>query len=224
MTNLKENVLYSIMNFHDAYIMEFENAFPDYICDKFIHACETNEIDHQFMLRRNRVDMSSLHKLKTSVDVPLNISKREQSILNNVYHELIKEVKIKYANSLIDKGLDKKPYDEWSYNTADFIKKSLQSDALIQKSDIGQYYNWHNDWSPREDRLLTCILYLNNLEEDAGGNTEFSSGKVIKPQKGKVLIFPSTISYVHRGGVVKKGPKYIIATFSVYNPSQHHHE
>lgn len=206
------------MNFHDAYIMEFENAFPDYICDKFVHLCETNEIDLDFMVRRNRADESSLHKLKSSIDVPLDMTKREQIILNNIFHQLMKDVKTKYADSLIEMGLDKKPYDEWSYNTADFIKRSIQSDAIIQKSEAGQYYHWHSDWAPREDRLLTCILYLNNLEDDAGGNTEFSSGKVIKPQKGKVLVFPSTINYIHRGGLVKRGSKYIIATFSVYNP------
>ena len=58
------------------------------------------------------------------------------------------------------------------------------------------------------------------MDEDAGGCTEFSNGRSVRPEKGKVLIFPATPQYVHRGAIVKKGSKYGITTFTVYAPPE----
>jgi hypothetical protein len=52
------------------------------------------------------------------------------------------------------------------------------------------------------------------MDEDAGGCTEFSNGRVVRPEKGKVLIFPTTPQYVYRGAIVNKGTKYEITTFA----------
>lgn len=204
------------MDFHNAYIIEFENAFPDTLCDEFIHFYDTNKIDYSFMLGKDG-HISELKKYKSSTDVPVNLKIKEQVILNNKYQNIIKTLKHKYADILIEKGLDKKPYDDGEYNIAPIIKNSKQSDLMVQKSEVGQYYKWHSDWIPGKDRILACILYLNTLEDDAGGNTHFLSGKVIKPKKGKVVIFPCTLNYLHMGDTLKKDFKYIITTFSSFD-------
>ena len=84
----------------------------------------------------------------------------------------------------------------------DLINNSEQSDVVIQRSIVGQQYNWHSDFvHPKLDglgggvRILTCILYLNDMEDDAGGCTEFTCGRIVKPKKGKVLIFPSWVKH-----------------------------
>ena len=199
---------------HDAFIIEFENMFSDSICDELINFFDTNPIDSTLMLRHT--NSSTLKKVKTSTDTPINPQMRNHMMLNDKYQCILKTVKYKYADAIIEKGLDKKTYDNDQYQISSFIKSSIQSGLIVQKSEVGQYYNWHTDFIPGEDRLLTCILYLNDIEDDAGGTTEFASGRIVKPRRGKVLIFPSTISYVHRGNTVKKGSKYIITTFSMY--------
>ena len=56
-------------------------------------------------------------------------------------------------------------------------------------------------------------MYLNTLDYNEGGITEFINGRKIKPDIGKILIFPSNWSFVHRGQEVKsKVIKYTITT------------
>ena len=51
------------------------------------------------------------------------------------------------------------------------------------------------------------ILYLN--EDFEGGETEFLNGRKIKPETGKLVLFPSTWCMVHRGCPVTEGQKYL---------------
>tara|TARA_R100000152_G_C6756591_1_gene180369 strand:+ start:750 stop:1319 length:570 start_codon:yes stop_codon:yes gene_type:complete len=74
----------------------------------------------------------------------------------------------------------------------------------IQRTAPDQGYAWHNDSC--QHRLLTWIWYLNNVEE---GYTEFYDGLKVKPETGKLMIFPATWQYPHRGVPPKTGLKYI---------------
>ena len=88
---------------------------------------------------------------------------------------------------------------------------------FIQEYRSGEFYKWHTDDAKKEGvpRNLTCLLYLNTLEEDQGGTTDFWCGKKVKPKQGKMLIFPSCWTYVHRGAPVKNGGvKYVCGTWA----------
>jgi predicted 2-oxoglutarate/Fe(II)-dependent dioxygenase YbiX len=86
-------------------------------------------------------------------------------------------------------------------------------DVKLSKYEINDQYGWHCDgWeknisAPIWKREISSITYLNDDFE--GGETEFSSGLVIKPQTGKTLIFPSNWNFPHKGNIVTKGTKYI---------------
>jgi hypothetical protein len=193
----------------DDCIVEYENACPDELCDQFIRQWVTPK--ENTMLKFHRGD-NKFEENKTSKDLAFDGRNQEHVAMNNRYHHMLQSVKNKYADILLEKNLDKHGYDGGPYLFRNTIRNSTQSDVIIQKSEVGQYYNWHYDYNP--SRLLTCILYLNDMEDDAGGCTEFTCGRIVKPTKGKVLIFPATINYIHRGTIVKKGSKYIITTFS----------
>jgi hypothetical protein len=80
----------------------------------------------------------------------------------------------------------------------------------IQRTRPGEFYKWHNDshiHSDKKERILTYIWYLNDIDE--GGETEFATGEKIKPEVGKLLLFPATWTYVHRGIPPVKQTKYI---------------
>jgi hypothetical protein len=81
----------------------------------------------------------------------------------------------------------------------------------IQKTVPGGFYKWHNDFSctneDRAPRYLTFIWYLNDVHED--GYTEFIDGTRIQPEAGKLIIFPATWTYMHRGYPPKSENKYI---------------
>ena len=75
-------------------------------------------------------------------------------------------------------------------------------------------YQWHCDLAGlnRSYRQLACILYLNSVEE--GGETEFKHPKyLVKPEQGKVILFPPFWTHTHRGRMPISGDKTIITTF-----------
>ena len=69
----------------------------------------------------------------------------------------------------------------------------------IQKTTPGQGYIWHGDGAVTDDyhRIFTYIWYLNDVA--AGGETEFWDGTLIRPVQGRVLMFPATWNFIHRG-------------------------
>ena len=81
-----------------------------------------------------------------------------------------------------------------------------------QKTKVGQgYHIWHFESSNRAyaNRILTFILYLNDVEE--GGETELIyQSRRIKPQKGTLVIFPASFTHTHRGNPPLSNDKYII--------------
>lgn len=79
----------------------------------------------------------------------------------------------------------------------------------IQRTLPGGGYAWHNDSCVYDDfyeRVFTYIWYLNTVEE--GGETEFLDTK-IKPVVGKLVLFPATWTFLHRGLPPARGRKYI---------------
>lgn len=85
----------------------------------------------------------------------------------------------------------------------------------IQRTEPGQKYNYHVDIGPAEgviNRQLAIIWYLNTVP--AGGETEFSvQGVRIKPEVGKVAVFPPFWTHAHRGLSPEDCTKYICTTW-----------
>jgi hypothetical protein len=89
---------------------------------------------------------------------------------------------------------------------SDYVK---DSGYQIQKTSPSEFYSWHSDASSDNSkaRTVTFIWYLNTI--DKGGYTEFWDGTKIKPEQGKLLLFPATWDFIHRGVSPKKQTKYI---------------
>ena len=75
----------------------------------------------------------------------------------------------------------------------------------IQRTKPGDYYIWHHDQT--KTRLVTFIWYLNDVKD--GGYTEFIDGTRIQPEAGKLIIFPATWDFLHRGVSPKTETKYL---------------
>ena len=100
------------------------------------------------------------------------------------------------------------------YKTIPFnpFRTNLEDNGYnVQRTNPGQQYKWHHDCfgSPADNkiRLITFVWYLNDVEE--GGFTEFIDGTQVKPEEGKLLLFPAERSWVHRGTPPKSNTKYI---------------
>lgn len=91
----------------------------------------------------------------------------------------------------------------------------FSSDIKMQKTKPeGGYHLWHyeNSAGTHARRELTWMIYLNDIEPEYGGETEFMyQRRRIHPTKGTVVIFPAGMTHVHRGNLVLDGsPKYIL--------------
>jgi hypothetical protein len=85
----------------------------------------------------------------------------------------------------------------------------------MQKSEPGSgYHVWHAEQGPGEsaNRVLTYILYLNSLDTESAGETEFLYQRMrIPPQENCMVIWPAAYTHAHRGNVVHGDKsKYII--------------
>ena len=88
----------------------------------------------------------------------------------------------------------------------------------IQKTKVGGgYHVWHYESSDRENsqRLLTWILYLNDVEE--GGETEFLYYPMrVKPKTGTLIIWPAAFTHTHRGNPPISNEKYIVTGWTEF--------
>jgi Rps23 Pro-64 3,4-dihydroxylase Tpa1-like proline 4-hydroxylase len=83
---------------------------------------------------------------------------------------------------------------------------------MIQKYEKKKgKYTYHNDFAKdkkNQHRVITYIWYLNTVEE--GGETEFWDSYKIKPVAGKLVLFPASWCFHHRGIMPISDNKYII--------------
>ena len=92
----------------------------------------------------------------------------------------------------------------------------------MQRTRAGEYYHWHVDAGPGEfsQRQLVAIWYLNDVE-GPGGETEFLLQQLpVKPEQGKLLLFPPFWTHVHRGVALQDGVKYIATTWVCFAADQ----
>ncbi len=88
----------------------------------------------------------------------------------------------------------------------------------VQRTDAGEHYHWHIDGGSHDfsHRQLVAIWYLNDVT-GPGGETEFLFQDIkIKPETGKLLLFPPFWTHEHRGVTLEAGVKYIATTWVVF--------
>jgi len=109
-----------------------------------------------------------------------------------------------------------KCYDEYS-SEYDILKEMPVkcTTAKMQKTNPGSgYHVWHCEQNAGEmaNRALTYILYLNTLEQNCAGETEFLYQRLrVPPKSNSMVIWPASYTHTHRGNVVHGDKsKYII--------------
>tara|TARA_R100000781_G_scaffold109563_1_gene74558 strand:- start:141 stop:734 length:594 start_codon:yes stop_codon:yes gene_type:complete len=114
--------------------------------------------------------------------------------------------------------------EKYSKQTTEITGQPLWSSKIqdsgynVKRYRPDDYYNWHVDCQTYQNgwtRTVACIWYLNAVEE--GGETEFAFGHKVVPSTGKLILFPATWNFPHRGLSPIKGNKYIITSFVLTN-------
>lgn len=105
------------------------------------------------------------------------------------------------------------------------ILKSLEQHSpkgmSLQRTGPRQgYHVWHIEAGgiASSTRMLVYMLYLNDVDPEHGGDTEYLyQGVKVQPKAGRLVLWPSGITHPHRGNPVYKGNKYICTGWYTYD-------
>jgi hypothetical protein len=204
----------------DKFILEIPNAIPKELCNEIIKRFENDSRKENGVVRNaTRGHLPFIDKsLKDSVELPIG-EKSDWNDINNSMYEHMKKCLDAYSNFLknnFDYGQTINPMD--TLLNIQFGMLHLE----IQKTPKDGVYAWHYDGGVPE-HLANIIIYLNTLEYDEGGRTQFINGRKVIPEAGKVLIFPTTWTFVHSGERVKTDKsKYTCVSRIIINDIELH--
>jgi hypothetical protein len=178
------------------------NSISKQLCDEIIILYEKEE-------KYRGVTGGGLNPdVKDTMDFIIPKNNHWLKIYNFLNIELDRNIK-QYFNRLNDKKLKT---DDKNYLFFDNIKM-INYDFMIQRyiKQIGKYIYHHDsqiDWTKKQQRIVTFLWYLNTVEE--GGETEVCGTHLIKPEAGKLLLFPACWTFPHTGRMPISDNKYIV--------------
>lgn len=189
----------------------FENAVPDDMCDVIIGVFDnyienkmTPEIEKWTSVGEDQFPDGSMSRKDEQLYlecVDLKLAMQLNTFIGQAFEQYVKH----YGG--ITQNND--PVSSWT--------------TKIQKTVAGGgYHKWHceNGVFMYRDRVLTWMIYLNDIPPENGGSTEFLYQKLaLHPKKGTIVLWPAAYTHMHRGGFLT-GPidKYIATGWFVREP------
>lgn len=182
-----------------------DNVLTKEFCSHLIEKFENDDrkspgktISNKMIDISNQDDFCSEVKKSTDLCISFHDEWKKE---DKVFYDSLNSCLVEYNQYISDLN--------YSTNSFTFAENLFDSGYQIQRTKPGEYYHWHDDFFMRFDyfRVFTYIWYLNDVYGD--GYTEFIDGTIIKPRTGKILIFPATWTYLHRGVSPTFETKYI---------------
>lgn len=190
------------------FIEIYSDLYPEGYCEHLIAEFErliasgagTNRQDGENALRHAKDDMQ----------LDLNFGVHNAAAFNGMA-----------AKDMFFKGLQG-CYDHYANKYSSLRHGRIRGTAMkMQRTDPGGgYHVWHGEQGNdgHAERVLVYMLYLNTLEEDDGGETEFLyQRKRIRPEANTMLLWPAAFTHTHRGNtVLGDKSKYIVTGWFYY--------
>jgi hypothetical protein len=107
--------------------------------------------------------------------------------------------------------------DNYRFLNVEYLTEDTYQIQKYEKEQ-GKYVYHHDfniDWDKKRYRVITFLWYLNDISE--GGETEIMGDILVKPQAGKLLLFPACWTFPHRGKVPISDDKYIVTGWFYIN-------
>ena len=192
----------------DSFIYLKNNSISKDLCSEIIYLFENEKNLHY----PGETSSGYLPDIKKTIDLSLhnffdgklkeqlkNYDKWEKIVLY-LENELSDNLK-KYID-IVNKKYDTKFFDKNYFTTQGFLfHKYLKNDGKFEyHHDYAMYDNLH--------RVIVYLWYLNDVYD--GGETEIYNNILIKPEAGKLLLFPALWYYKHRGKMPLSNDKYVI--------------
>lgn len=193
-----------------------KNSLSRELCEEIIEMFENNELCNK--IKSKGCIVSGVNTLvKDTYDVCLPINSDDNEI-NNVIDVLARELNtniFKYNEFL------KKYNINIEKNTFFLQYETFQIQKYIK--NIGKF-TYHEDsmidFNEYKYRVFTYLWYLNDVEE--GGETEFLNNKIkVKPEAGKLILFPACWTFPHKGHMPISNNKYIVTGWVFINQNKY---
>lgn len=169
----------------------YENSFTKEECNNTIKLFEEyHKLNYTYSRSNSYIKDDSSINVDPTIELDWNLE-----FINNFHDRLYNYIYPLYNNQ---------------YPILQQLPKHQSKHIKIQKTCPTQgYHVWHCEHHPsQKDRLLSWILYLNDVEE--GGETEFLYQSLrFKPKAGTFILFPAHFTHTHRGNPPLSGVKYI---------------
>lgn len=126
------------------------------------------------------------------------------------------------ATSVFFEGLQK-CYDHYTEEFSSLRDGKIRGTAMkMQRTDPGGgYHLWHAEQGNGEhaNRVLVYMLYLNTMQKEDAGETEFLYQQLrLRPEENTMIIWPASFTHVHRGNTVfGERSKYIVTGWFYYD-------
>jgi len=181
-----------------TFIYEKRQALPAEACEEMIRRFEAQR-DEQYLGRIGQLAQED-SSIKKSTDLVVSGKEHWKDVDRALFYSLGTAIKEFRETFTYFKG----PFKDMGY--------------AIQRTNPGEHYHWHIDGGSHEfsQRQLVALWYLNDVP-GPGGETEFLYQDVkIKPEQGKLILFPPFWTHEHRGVTLQRGVKYIATTWVVF--------
>ena len=187
-----------------------ENSLSKEVCIDIIKLFETETDKYEGQT------MSGLNKdIKDTTEFLIpHLSQTKSEILIKIRRLLEKELDINIkqyiqtVNNFVS-NIEEKSDHKYKTFSEYLVFDTMQIQKYVKSK--GRYV-YHNDFmfdkKDNKYRVITFIWYLNNVE--VGGETEFWTNHMIKPTSGKLVLFPASWTFPHRGKMPISDDKYII--------------
>ena len=207
----------------DSFIKQYKNQFSHELSNKLMNIIDIaveKGITRKGGSGKNTLDVMA----KDSIDLDLTHDMEIDEVNKDLFRELQSRLYgpiSDYVNNYIINRQGLKNYASDAEVVKTFILLQPPKLKLYKAPDQG-YHAWHQDWGllpVQARRLLVAMVYLNDVSE--GGETAFYHQDLkIKPEKGKMVIFPPYFTHMHKGMKPISNDKYICNFYiGVSNPA-----
>ena len=182
----------------NSFVFEKPDALPKVFCTDVISRFEQDK-DGQYKGRIGQMANED-NSIKKSTDLVVSGKEHWNDVDKALFQSLGKAI-LEFREAY---PFFKGPFKDMGYG--------------VQRTDAGEHYHWHIDGGSHDfsHRQLVAIWYLNDVA-GPGGETEFLFQDIkIKPELGKLILFPPFWTHEHRGVTLEKGSKYIATTWVVF--------
>lgn len=196
----------------ERFILEISNFIPSNLCNQIITRFDKSDSKIKGSMTYksgNETIVQSKSNYEMNISETLEFSDLDKELSRYVMEA--SQIYMLHLKTEFDYDQQHHMFNRFIYNNTSDIGYT------VHKVEPGDSYDWHIDADPMHTGFAQMIIYLNTLDPDDGGTTEFLNGYKVKPQVGKILFFPRSWIFGHRGNKVNNKNKFLCTSLINYN-------